>query len=251
MSSNQKWDASLYDGKHSFVANYGNDLVELLNPKSGEKILDLGCGTGDLTQKIAESGAEVVGIDASEAMVLRAQQKYSSISFSVMDATALAFETAFDAVFSNAVLHWVLEKERVLESIYQVLKPGGRMVVEFGGKDNCSQINQRIIENIEARGYTYQFPWYFPSIGEYAQLLERVGFEVSYAIHYDRFTKLEGEEGMRNWIAMFSSNFFKTVEANDQQVIINKTIEQLRDSLYVDKSWYVDYKRIRVVAIKR
>ncbi|MDK2868697.1 MAG: hypothetical protein PWP51_2872 [Clostridiales bacterium] len=251
MSSNQKWDANLYDGKHRFVANYGNDLVELLNPKIGEKILDLDCGTGDLTQKIAEFGADVVGVDASEAMVLKAHQKYPDINFNVMDATALDFETAFDAVFSNAVLHWILEAERVAQAIYRVLKPEGRMVVEFGGKDNCRQINQRIIENIEARGYTYQFPWYFPSIGEYAQLLERVGFEVSYAVHYDRFTKLEGEDGMKNWLAMFSGNFFKTVSAEDQQLIINKTIEQLRDSLYRDQSWYVDYKRIRVVAIKR
>jgi trans-aconitate methyltransferase len=254
MGSNQKWDANLYDGKHSFVASYGGDLIELLKPMPGERILDLGCGTGDLTQKIHESGASVIGVDASEAMVSKAREKYPALTFELMDATSLAFEAQFDGVFSNAVLHWVLEAERASEAIYRALKPGGRLVVEFGGKGNCTQINQSIIKHIRALGYPYddcQFPWYFPSVGEYAGMLERVGFEVSYAVHFDRFTKLEGEDGMKNWIAMFGNNFFKAIDAADQQRIIELTVEQVRDTLYVENNWHVDYRRIRVVAVKR
>lgn len=140
------WDASLYDENHSFVSNYGNNLIELLNPKRGEKVLDLGCGTGDLANVIHELNADIVGIDYSENMIQQAQDKYPHIPFYVMDATRLPYVNEFNAVFSNATLHWIKTPETVLQSIYQSLKTGGRLVIEFGGADNVRTITDELIK---------------------------------------------------------------------------------------------------------
>lgn len=156
-----QWNASLYDDKHSFVSKYGNSLVELLAPKEGERILDLGCGTGDLANTLFEYGVEVVGIDKSENMVKLASSKYPHIPFTVRDATKLTYQNEFNAVFSNATLHWVHAPKEAVQCIYQSLKHGGRMVAEFGGKGNVQTITDEIIQQIKNAGYEFkeaQFP---------------------------------------------------------------------------------------------
>ncbi|WP_078552039.1 class I SAM-dependent methyltransferase [Bacillus alkalicellulosilyticus] len=253
-STKDKWDAQLYDGKHSFVSKHGNSVVELLNPKKGERILDLGCGTGDLANALFERGVDVVGVDHSARMVNQAIDKYPHIRFIVQDATKLEFQSEFDAVFSNATLHWVKPPLKALQGIYQSLKPGGRFVAEFGGKGNIETLSNEIRNQIEEAGFDFtkeQFPWYFPSIAEYTNLMEMIGFKVAFAQHFERPTRLEGENGLRNWIEMFGSQLFEGIPEERKKDIILKVEKNVKDTLYQDGNWFADYKRIRVIGLKQ
>nr|WP_263323531.1 class I SAM-dependent methyltransferase [Neobacillus sp. Marseille-Q6967] len=245
-----QWNASLYDLKHSFVSKFGNDLVDLLAPKKGEKILDLGCGTGDLANKLSELEVIVLGIDKSENMVHQAQKKYPKLSFMVSDAINLDFEEEFDAVFSNATLHWVKPPNKALDGIYRSLKHGGRFVAEFGGKGNVQTITDEITHQLKNYQQTPQFPWYYPSIGEYTTLMEQAGFRVTFAHHYDRPTPLEGDNGLRNWIEMFALGMFEGISENIKEQVLSKVENNLKPLLIKDGIWMADYKRIRVIGIK-
>ncbi len=250
---NNYWDASLYEDKHAFVWQYGEDLLKLLNPKLGEFILDLGCGTGQLTEKIAEAGAEVMGVDYASEMIEKARQNYPHIRFEVADARNFQVDKPLDAVFSNAVLHWVKEADSAIASIHQSLKPGGRFVAEFGGKGNVQAIATALSNALEAINIPAQAlnPWYFPSIGEYATLLEQQGFDVIYSTLFARPTPLaEGEAGMANWIQMFASAFLAGLSGEQQIQVIRVVEEYLKPTLYQQGSWTADYRRIRIVAIK-
>ncbi|MFL0583971.1 methyltransferase domain-containing protein [Solibacillus silvestris] len=252
-STEDQWNASLYDRKHSFVSKYGNNLVELLNPKEGERILDLGCGTGDIANTLFEYGVEVVGVDKSENMVKLATSKYPHIPFTVRDATQLTYQNEFDAVFSNATLHWVHPPNEAVQSIYQSLKHGGRLVAEFGGKGNVKTITSEIIKQIKNAGFEYnaaQFPWYYPSIAEYSKLMEEAGFNVTFAQLYDRPTPLDGENGLRNWIDMFGSVLFDGIPEQSKDDLIDIVEMNLKEVLYYKGTWMADYKRIRVVGTK-
>ena len=191
----------------------------------------------------------------SEEMVVSANEKYPNIDFRVMDATKLQFSYKFNAVFSNAVLHWIKNPKKVLESVYSVLDSEGRFVCEFGGKGNCEIILNSVIANIKKLNYNYEeenFPWYFPSIGEYTSLMEEVGFSVTYASHFDRPTKLMDKEiGLRNWISMFVGNLVKEVTESDLEMIINRVESEVKPNLFVNGDWYADDKRIRVIGIKK
>ena len=251
---NDQWNATLYDQNHAFVTNYGQSLLELLNPQTGEHILDVGCGTGDLADQIAQSGAQVYGIDASLNMIQQAKAKYPTLQFSHEDATQLTFSNAFDAVFSNATLHWIKEPQKVLKCLYLALKRDGRFVVEFGGKDNVKTITDEILLQFQKLGKPLtaeQFPWYFPSIGEYTTLLEQVGFDVLLAQHYDRPTPLVGNDGLKNWIEMFGGLFFEQLIEVEKQQLIEQVEQNLRSKLLIDGEWIADYKRLRIVAVKR
>lgn len=249
-----QWNANLYDSKHSFVSQFGTELVALLAPRSGECILDLGCGTGHLTYKIAICGAEVIGVDSASTMIEQARNHYPNLQFEVADATELQFIERFDAVFSNAVLHWIKEPEKVVASVERSLKPGGRFVAEFGSKGNVKAIVTAITNAIQAAGYGVdeaQNPWYFPSIGEYGILLEQQGLQLTFAILFDRPTPLEdGEKGMQNWIKMFGNSFLTPFPADKQIAILADMEKQLRPKLYQNGTWFADYRRIRVIAIK-
>ena len=252
-STKDIWNADLYDGKHSFVSKYGNGIMELLAPKAGEKILDLGCGTGDLAKKLFDSKVNVIGVDQSENMIQEAKRKYPAIPFYVQDAVQLNYEDEFDAVFSNATLHWVKQAQEALHCIYKSLKHGGRFVAEFGGKGNVQTITDEIIRQLKNAGISYhdeQFPWFYPSIAEYSSFMEEAGFRVTFAQHLDRPTPLDGEDGLRNWIKMFGSQLLDGVESSTQNSIIRKVENQLRENLYQDGHWVADYKRIRVVGVK-
>jgi len=252
-SMKDSWNANLYDTKHSFISNYGNDLIELLTPKEGEKILDLGCGTGDLANRISAEGADVVGVDQSTNMVGQALSKYPEIKFIVGDATSLDYKDEFNAVLSNAVLHWIKQPEEALNSIYRSLKTSGRFVAEFGGKGNVQMITDEIILQFTEAGLEFKaenFPWYFPSIGEYASLMEKVGFRVTFAQHFDRSTPLDGENGMKNWIEMFGSRIFAGLNKELIDSIVSRVETNLKNTLYKDGIWMADYKRIRVIGLK-
>ncbi|MEH2305309.1 methyltransferase domain-containing protein [Nostoc sp.] len=247
------WNTDLYEDKHAFVWQYGENLLKVLNPKPGESILDLGCGTGQLTEKISQAGAEVTGIDRASSMIETAIQNYPHLRFDVADARDFQVLKPLDAVFSNAVLHWIKEADAAIASIHQALKPGGRFVTEFGGKGNVQAIVTALYSALEAIAISPQAlnPWYFPSIGEYATLLEQQGFDVTYATLFARPTPLtEGEAGMANWLEMFADAFLAGLSA-DQKIQIIRTVEEyLLPTLYQQGNWTADYRRIRIVAIK-
>ncbi|MEH7481764.1 methyltransferase domain-containing protein [Neobacillus drentensis] len=247
------WNASLYDTKHSFVSQFGGELVQLLAPQSGEKILDLGCGTGDLTNQLNQLGVDIIGIDKSENMIQQAQKKYPGLTFKVKDAVNMRYTNEFDAVFSNATLHWIKTPKQALESIYNALKPGGRFVAEFGGKGNVQKITAAILNQLGEQGIKYkseQLPWYYPSIGEYTSIMEQVGFRVTHAQHFDRPTPLSGEQGLKNWIEMFATSMFEGVTSDTKELIITKVEKNLREVLFQNGEWIADYKRIRVLGTK-
>ncbi|BAY18950.1 hypothetical protein NIES21_48080 [Anabaenopsis circularis NIES-21] len=252
--SKHNWNAFLYQDKHAFVWQYGEDLLQWLNPDPGELILDLGCGTGQLSAKIAESGAEVMGIDSAATMIDKARQNYSHLRFEVADARNLQIDQSFDAVFSNATLHWIKEAEAAIASIYQALKPEGRFVAEFGGKGNVQAIVQALYVAFETIGLSNPQalnPWYFPSISEYTTLLEKQGFEVNQAILFSRPTPLaDGTLGMKNWLQMFGSAFLAPLSAEEQIEVIRIVENYLQPILYRDNAWTADYRRIRILAIK-
>ncbi|NJS10991.1 MAG: class I SAM-dependent methyltransferase [Microcoleus sp. CSU_2_2] len=248
------WNTSLYEQQHAFVWQYGESLLELLAPKAGERILDLGCGTGQLTKKIAESGAFVHGIDSSLSMITQARSNYPQLDFAVADARDFQVDKPLDAVFSNAVLHWIKQPDAARDCVEKALKPGGRFVAEFGGKGNVQAIVAAILSVLSEIGSSEPEalnPWYYPSIGEYAGLLEKRGFEVSYAVLFDRPTLLEGgNAGMVNWIEMFAGGFFSGLSEEVRSQVINEVEQRLRSTQYRDGNWIADYRRIRVIAIK-
>lgn len=243
----QSWDSALYESDHRFVYECGRDVVDLLDPLTDERVLDLGCGTGHLTAEIGDR-AESVGADVSAEMVSQARETYPDRSFVRADAQALPFENAFDAVFSNAAFHWIDDQDAVCASIHTALRPGGRLVAEFGGNGNVETIVNALEIEIREAGYDVKNPWYFPSIGEYASLLESHGFEVTFATLFDRPTELHGNDGLRNWLSMFCESFFEPVPAEKQDSIIDAVEQRLRPDLYHDESWHADYKRLRIVA---
>jgi trans-aconitate 2-methyltransferase len=243
------WDPGLYDGKHAFVWQYGASLLELLAPKPGERILDLGCGTGHLTAQIADRGADVLGIDSDEAMIEQARRGYPKIRFERQDARDFHFSEPFDAVFSNAVLHWIREPERAIACVRRALKAGGRFVAEFGGKGNVRQIVEALVKVAETLGCgTPALPWYYPGIAEYTSLLERHGLEVTFATLFDRPTPLEGEQGLRNWVTMFARDVLRQLPSERHEDYLRALETALRPSLYDDGQWHADYRRLRIVA---
>lgn len=250
----KEWDTSLYDGKHSFVWKYGEEVIELLAPQPSERILDLGCGTGHLTNQIAASGATVVGVDQSTAMLESARKNYPELELVERDATGLSFDAEFDAVFSNATIHWIKDQPGLASAIWRALKPGGRFVAEFGGKGNLSAIRdalKRAMSGIGHQAKTGGLERYYPSIGEYATLLESTGFRTAYAIHFERPTKLEnGERGLRDWLSTFADNVLEPLSPEERQSVVGRVETQARGELFRDGAWFADYRRIRIVAIK-
>jgi len=241
----QHWNTTLYDRQHQFVWQYGESLIEWLAPRPGEHILDLGCGTGHLTAKLAENNVTVSGIDADPAMIAVAQQAYPDISFAIADARQFELPTPVDAVFSNAALHWIPEADAVITSVYRALKPGGRFVAEFGGKGNIHAIMTSYPDCDRWN------PWYFPSVAEYATRLEQVGFEVIQANLFDRPTPLQdGDAGLRNWLRMFANGILSHIPPDQQAQVIEMTEAQLMPVLYKDGGWVADYRRLRVIAQK-
>ena len=251
--TSEKWDSALYDAKHGFVSEKGRDLLQWLAPQPGERILDLGCGTGQLASEIAQSGAEVFGVDQSPDMIAEARRKFASVRFEVGDARELAFAADFDAVFSNAVLHWIPEAESVLAGAARALKPGGRFIAEFGGKGNVQHVVAALEESLRSFGIPAEGvnPWYYPSIAEYSAVLEKHGLEVRQAVLFDRPTKLEdGEQGFATWIRMFCGSYVKVVPQQKREDFLRAAEGLARPGLWKSDHWELDYRRLRVAAWK-
>ncbi len=252
MSARKHWNPELYEARHAFVWNLAQGLLELLHPIKAERILDLGCGTGQLTNEIAQSGAEVVGLDASPEMIGQARQNYPGLRFVLEDAGEMQYDGEFDAIFSNAALHWMLDAPKVAAAMARALKRGGRLVAEMGGKGNVGQIEAALYK-VLPRFHAGNMPaskTYFPSIAEYATTLENAGLEVRTAQLFDRLTPLQGDQGMADWLRQFASYYFESLGAKEREVAVAEVVDRLRGSLYHDGQWSADYRRLRVTAVK-
>ena len=248
------WNSDLYQSSHSFVWHYGRDLLVPLNARPGERVLDAGCGTGQLTAEIAQFGAEVVGIDASPDMIATAQKNFPQLRFEVADLTALPFDREFDAVVSNATLHWVRDQPSAIASIARALKPRGRLVSEMGGRGNLNHLLAAIYRALRQLGVgspEQLSPWSFPSIGEFAPLLESHGLEVDFAVLFDRATILEGgDRGLRMWLEMFGRFAIEAVATDQRREFIRLVEENAAPQLFHNGVWTIDYRRLRLVAVK-
>lgn len=244
----QTWNAGQYVNHASFVAQHGLPVLDLLGPKSGERILDLGCGDGALTADIAKSGAVVHGVDASPSMVAAARER--GLSAEVMSGDQLDFHSQFDAVFSNAALHWMTNADSVLAGVHRVLKPGGRFVGEFGGEGNVAVLVNAMRAVFDRHpGYgEFHNPWYFPSVEDYGQKLQRAGFQVHYIERIPRPTPLN--TGVRTWLEIFSNGITRHIPKNRLDEFLDEVETLVRPHLYVDDQWVADYVRLRFVAHK-
>ena len=245
----QSWDPSQYARTARFVADLGQPVVELLDPKPGERILDLGCGDGPLTAKLAEMGVEVVGVDSSAEQIEAA--KKLGLDARVMDGARLTFENEFDAVFSNATLHWIHDADAVIAGVYRALKPGGRFVAEMGGENCVATIKQGLIAALNKRGIDGEsrVPWYFPGPAEYGPRLEAAGFTIEYIAHIERPTRLPGTLG--DWLNTFAKSFLLAVPEDERRKVIQEVADFARPQLQDrDGGWTLDYTRLRFRAIK-
>lgn len=243
----QTWDASLYAGNGRFVALLAESLVEALHPQAGERILDLGCGDGFLTHRIAESGATLVGVDASPQMVSAAKER--GVDARCVSGEALPFDREFDAVFSNAALHWMTEQDAVLQGVYRALKPGGRFVAECGGQGNIAAIRVALLAVLKARGKPVERiennRFFAP--GEYRGRLERQGFRVDEITLTPRPTLLPS--GMTEWLQTFRHSVFVDIPLAERPAVIEQVVTLLRPVLCdAEGKWTADYVRLRFVA---
>ena len=247
--STQSWDPERYRDNAAFVAHYGRDVVDLLAPQHSERILDIGCGDGRLSLEIAESGAVVRGIDQSTAQIAAAREL--GVDADVLDVLALNDNAAYDAVFSNAALHWVKDARGAAHAIYHALKPGGRFVAEMGGGDNVKCIGAALIQALQTRGIDANalWPWYFPTVEAHSAVLQEAGFVVESIQLIDRPTPLPG--AMAGWLETFAESFLHGVDESERATLIAEVeatlAPQLRDE---NGNWTADYVRLRFKAWK-
>jgi trans-aconitate methyltransferase len=248
----QEWNSSRYARNARFVSDLGQPVLDLLNPQPGERILDLGCGDGALTEKIVAAGAQVLGVDASSDMIAAAKAR--KLDAHVADGYALAFNSEFDAVFSNAALHWMKrDPDAVIQGVRCALKPAGRFVAEMGGFGNVAAIDVALCTTLEQFGIANPSaisPWYFPTADEYRERLERAGFQVAYIELIPRPTALPA--GMRAWLETFAIPFTKTIAAENRSEFLDAVTEKLRPALCAPSgNWTADYVRLRFLALKK
>lgn len=249
MAERQTWDPEGYDRNARFVTDLGAPVLELLDPKPGERILDLGCGDGVLTAQLAAQGCRVVGIDGSPAFVAAARAR--GLDARVGDGQALAFESGFDAVFSNAALHWMRQPDLVLQGVHRALVPGGRFVAELGGEGCVQQIVAALEAALAARGRDGRAanPWYFPNDVEYRERLERNGFQVREIRLFPRPTPLPGD--VTGWLGTFCLHFTTLLPEAERPEFLAEVQQRLVPVLSDTQGrWHADYVRLRFVATK-
>lgn len=245
--SSQMWSPESYAQQVRFVSDLGLPVVDLLAPQKGERILDLGCGDGVLSAKIAGFGCRVVGVDSSPEMVGSAQAR--GVDARVAEGEALLFAQEFDAVFTNAALHWMTNPVGVIASVWRALKPGGRFVGEFGGQGNIETIVAALESALVRRGLAAPHPWYFPRADEYRGLLEAQGFTVRTLSLFERPTPLPN--GMTAWLEIFSQPFLAAIPEPERSGFLSEVSESLRPRLCdAAGAWTADYVRLRFSAVK-
>jgi len=244
----QSWDAEHYSNHASFVSELGISVLQLLSPKPGEIILDLGCGDGTLASKMQDAGAVVTGIDTSDSMIRAAQGK--GIQACQGNGECISFTDRFDAVFSNAALHWMRDYTAVITGVWQALKSPGRFVGEFGGQGNVACLREAMRDVYEAEGFgAYSDPWFFPAPETYAAALEAAGFSVEYMELIPRPTPLNS--GVVEWLRIFAAHLIDGLPPEHAARFLNKVEEQVKPHLYSERQgWVADYVRLRFDARK-
>lgn len=249
MSVSNDWNAGRYATHAGFVPELGLAVLDLLRPQAGERILDLGCGDGVLTARIAGTGATVVGVDASPILLDAARAR--GLDVRLGDAQALTFDAEFDAVFSNAALHWMREADRVIDGVRRALRPGGRFVGEFGAKGNVAAITVALRAIAWRRTGTLDAPspWYFPTADEYRARLTANGFRVDTIDVIPRPTPLPTD--MAGWLETFGSVYLTGIPEADRAAAIDEAVRLLAPALRDDEGrWTADYVRLRFAATR-
>ncbi len=248
-TTDQRWEAGGYKRHAGFVPELGMPVVDLLAPAAGERILDLGCGEGTLTERLAGFGCTVVGADASPEFVATARAR--GLDARVIDGHALPFTAEFDAVFSNAALHWMTKPDAVIAGVARALKPNGRFVAEFGGAGNVGRIVAGLEAALDRRGLDGKAanPWYFPTPASYQAKLEAAGFTVRSIALIPRPTPLPTD--MAGWLTTFAQSFLNRVSEAERPALIAEVLDsvaaELRDA---EGRWTADYVRLRFAADK-
>jgi trans-aconitate methyltransferase len=247
MRLRQSWDPERYARNARFVADLGAPVLDLLDPRPGERVLDLGCGDGALTEKLMAAGCRVVGVDGSAEQIEAARAR--GLDARVMDGQALEFEGAFDAVFSNAALHWMRRADSVIDGVWRALVPGGRFVGELGGQGCVARIVAALESALAHRGAPAAPPWFFPSAEEYTGRLEKCGFRVESARLIPRPTPLPGD--VTDWLETFAERFLVAVPSGERPVLLEEVREELRPHLCDGEGvWTADYVRLRFAATR-
>ena len=249
MDSTQEWNAEQYAKNARFVSDLGQAVLDLLNPQPGERILDLGCGDGALTERLVAAGANVVGVDSSADMVRAAKDR--GLDARVVDGYTLEFDSEFDAVFSNAAMHWMKrDPDAVVAGAYRALKPGGRFVAEMGGHGCVAAITVALCATLQEGGLSNPadlIPWYFPTPDEYQARLEAAGFVIEQIALIPRPTPLP--TGMRGWLDTFAIPFTTTLPEYKRGEFLDEVTEKLRPVLCDSNGrWTADYMRLRFLA---
>lgn len=245
----QKWDPEQYAQHARFVSDLGGPVVDLLDPQPGERVLDLGCGDGALTERLVSAGCEVVAIDSSPEQVWAALER--GLDARIADVSELSIDGLFDGVFSNAALHWITDPQPVIVNVWNALRPGGRFVAEFGGAGCVATVRAALASELSGRGIDAKSldPWYFPTPEEYGARLESQGFRVDLNILFPRPTPLPSD--IRSWLEIFAQPYTSCVAAPDRLSLIDAVRTRLEPQLLnADGVWVVDYVRLRVAATK-
>jgi SAM-dependent methyltransferase len=245
--SGQTWDPERYARNARFVADLGQPVVDLLAPQPGERILDLGCGDGALTAKLAAMGCDVIGVDGSAEQIGAARAL--GLDARVVDGQALEFDGEFDGVFSNAALHWMKQADLVIDGVWRALRPGGRFVAEFGGHGCVDRIRTALHAALVGRGVdpTRVDPWYFPTPEEYGGRLAARGFAVRSCELIPRPTPLPGD--VTGWLETFAVSFTAALPPADRAPFLAEVQEALRPALCdAAGQWSADYVRLRFAA---
>ena len=245
----QEWDPDTYSQHGRFVSDLGAPVVDLLDPKAGERVLDIGCGDGALTERLRRAGCEVVAIDTSPEQVWAAMAR--GFDARIMDATELTFDEEFDAVFSNAVLHWIADADLLIDRVYAALRPGGRFVAEFGGAGCVKSVRDAFTAALAVHGVDGASvdPWYFPTADAYRARLESGGFAVDSLQLFPRPTPLPGD--VTQWLEVFAQPFLQGVPATERPALLHDVRTRLEPQLRnADGLWILDYVRLRFAATR-
>lgn len=248
-SLQQRWFADRYAANARFVSDLAEPLIEKLAPGRGDLILDLGCGDGALTKLVMDAGARVVGVDASIDQVMACQNR--GIPSAVMDGHNLAFKEVFDAILTNAALHWMTSPNDVIDAMWNALKPGGRVIGEMGGAGNIARITRALTEALTRRNLQDRivFPWFFPNEADYCERLESRGFVVNYMALMPRPTPLPGE--ITDWLDTFGEQFLFLLPERERAAFKEEVAEELEADLFDPNGrWVADYVRLRFTATR-